>query len=194
MYSDTKQGDRVIAVPPLPGAGRIKRTDFTWQNRLGQMFALETKKRRVGRRSSSNWRWPLDEVTGPGKRHHKGPSREAPRPCPCDCPAITILEHVVRVQSSKLRCCTCQRDHQGSLPPPAGCCRTERAPVCHRRRRKRMRRRCKIPRLYRPDTEPEKTLLNHPAEGRLPCPVYRPMAGSAALRKYTYYLRRAISS
>ena len=33
-----------------------------WWNRFGPMFAAEFRKRRVRHRSSSNWRWHLDEV------------------------------------------------------------------------------------------------------------------------------------
>jgi putative transposase len=33
-----------------------------WWNRFGPMFAAEIRKRRVDRRSYSNWRWHLDEV------------------------------------------------------------------------------------------------------------------------------------
>ena len=33
-----------------------------WWNRFGPMFAREIRKRRVHRRSFSNWRWHLDEV------------------------------------------------------------------------------------------------------------------------------------
>ncbi len=33
-----------------------------WWNRFGPMFAAEIRKRRVNRRSYSDWRWHLDEV------------------------------------------------------------------------------------------------------------------------------------
>ncbi len=33
-----------------------------WWNRLGPLFAVEIRKRRVVRRNWSNWRWHLDEV------------------------------------------------------------------------------------------------------------------------------------
>ncbi len=33
-----------------------------WWNRFGPMFAAEIRKRRIDRRSYSNWRWHLDEV------------------------------------------------------------------------------------------------------------------------------------
>jgi len=33
-----------------------------WWNRLGPMFAAETRKQRVHQRSYSHWRWHLDEV------------------------------------------------------------------------------------------------------------------------------------
>ena len=33
-----------------------------WWNRFGPMFAAEIRKRRIHRRSFSQWRWHLDEV------------------------------------------------------------------------------------------------------------------------------------
>ena len=43
-----------------------------WWKRFGPMFAAEIRKRRVRRRSYSQWRWHLDEVflTIHGERPH----------------------------------------------------------------------------------------------------------------------------
>ena len=43
-----------------------------WWNRFGPMFAAEIRRRRVGQRSYSRWRWHLDEVfvRVNGERHY----------------------------------------------------------------------------------------------------------------------------